>query len=310
MLIMRDSFGLFFEKVHHFVPIIHKPRFLEKHSFDRSTCRTESWHNALRYSLLLNCMLALAAGFSESSLLDSCPPYEKGVPFGRRAADIYYDSLREPPKSGLEHLQGCILFAFYLYLSGPSTEGWLVIGTCTRLAYDMCLDRTDMDCSGSAHESTFEWIHKEELRRAWWSIWELDTFSAAIACRRHAIDRQSFRVKLPVSDRCWFAGQRVDSAVVEPDALYAWRALRSCENQDDRAWFLVCNYLLLIAYDLGQQSSVDAADVAKIESAVVCFSLLLPERFHIRPTSRVEARIGDQMVQWNWIFTTNMILQG
>jgi hypothetical protein len=307
---MCDSVGLYFERVHPFVPIIHKPRFLEKYAFTRSATRTEDWQDALKSSLLLNCMLALAAGFSKSSLLKPFSVFGKGVPFGKHAADIYYDSLRAPPKSCLEYLQGCILFAFYLYLSGPDTEGWLVIGTCTRLAYDMCLDRTDMNYPESVQEFITEWMHKEELRRAWWSIWELDTFSAALACRRHAIDQRFFKVKLPVSDKFWFAGQRVESAVIESDVSLAWRALRDCENQDERAWFLVCNYLLLFAHDLGQQSSVDAADVAKTESAAVCYSLLLPERFHVRPTSRLASSNGDQTVQWNWIFTTNIMLQG
>lgn len=55
-------------------------------------------------------MLALAARFSKSPFFDRCPAFDKGVPFGKRAADIYYYTLRAPPKSGLEHLQGCILF--------------------------------------------------------------------------------------------------------------------------------------------------------------------------------------------------------
>lgn len=167
-----------------------------------------------------------------------------------------------------------------------------------------------MDYADSAQESTAEWMYKEELRRAWWSIWELDTFSAAIACRRHAIGRRSFKVKLPVSDESWFAGQKLESAVIDPDVCHAWHALRDCENQDERAWFLVCNYLLLCAHDLGQQSSVNAADVVNIESAVICYSLLLPQSFHISPVSRMVPSKGDQMVQWNWIFTTNIMLQG
>jgi hypothetical protein len=105
---MCDSVGLYFERVHPFVPIIHKPRFLEKYAFTRSATRTEDWQDALKSSLLLNCMLALAAGFSKSSLLKPFSVFEKGVPFGKHAANIYYDSLRAPPKSCLEYLQGCI----------------------------------------------------------------------------------------------------------------------------------------------------------------------------------------------------------
>lgn len=167
-----------------------------------------------------------------------------------------------------------------------------------------------MDYSESSQESAEQWVHKEELRRAWWSIWELDTFSAAVACRRHAIDQRSFIVKLPVSDASWFAGRKVESALIDADVLHAWHALRDCENQDERAWFLVCNHLLLAAHDVGQQSLVDAAEVAKIESAVACYSLLLPEIFHVRPTASMVPSTGDQMVRWNWIFAVNIMLQG
>lgn len=262
----------------------------------------------LKSSLLLNCVLALAARFSKSLYFDGTPVLEKGAQFGRQAADLYYDSLRAPlHRPSLEHLKGCILFAFYLYVSGPSNEGWLVIGTCTRLAYEMCLHRTDIDCLNYTSESAAEWSHKEEMRRVWWSIWELDTFSSAIACRPHALDRHSCMVKLPVSDETWFADQKVESVIIDPDALHTWHALRDCGNQDERAWFLVCNYLLLIAHDIGQQYFVDAAKIADIASALACYSLLLPERFHVTDSFHAA---GATVAQHNWILATNIMLQG
>lgn len=43
------------------------------------------------------------------------------------------------------YLQGLITLAFYLYATEPDSQGWLLIGTCARLAYALELDKLDED---------------------------------------------------------------------------------------------------------------------------------------------------------------------
>ncbi|KAH7124481.1 hypothetical protein EDB81DRAFT_911227 [Dactylonectria macrodidyma] len=117
-------------------------------------------------------------------------------------------------------------------------------------------------------------------------------------------------VKLPVSDENWFANTFVESAIVDPDPVHTWHTLRDCPNQDERAWFLLINYLLLMAHDLGQQRGLERKEVEDIETAISCYTLLLPSQFHLvedlNPASFRPHRISN----FNWIIATNIMLQG
>ncbi|EWZ80009.1 hypothetical protein FOWG_15874 [Fusarium oxysporum f. sp. lycopersici MN25] len=201
-------------------------------------------------------MLALAARFSSAPHFEK-PNVLKGEEFAESAKDMYYCCLRAAQKNTLEFLQGCTLLAFQLYLHGPTTEGWMVIGTCTRLANELGLHAIDFQSESDVFSPvSLEWSKKEGLRRVWWSVWELDTFSAAVACRPQTIDRMTMQVKLPVSDKNWFADMFVESSIINPDPVHSWHTLRDCPNQDERAWFLLINYFLLTAHDLGQQQNL------------------------------------------------------
>ncbi|EXL90201.1 hypothetical protein FOIG_16538 [Fusarium odoratissimum NRRL 54006] len=190
---------------------------------------------------------------------------------------MYYCCLRAAQKNTLKFLQGCTLLAFQLYLHGPTTEGWMVIGTCTRLANELGLHAIDFQSESDVFSPvSLEWSKKEGLRRVWWSVWELDAFSAAVACRPHTIDRMTMQVKLPVSDKNWFADMFVESSIINPDPVHSWHTLRDCPNQDERAWFLLINYLLLTAHDLGQQQNLQRKEIQEIEKAISCYTLILP----------------------------------
>lgn len=256
-------------------------------------------------------MLALSARFSSSPLFDGIKPPQRGDRFGQRAKAIYDNSIRAIRQPNLRYLQGCILLAFYLYSCEPDSQGWLVIGACSRLAYDLGLNKIDDDYqsdSAARTISNLEWSEREELRRAWWCVWELDTFASAIACRPPTIDSSKMQVLLPVSDHTWFANVPVESAIIDPNPLVAWQTLRGCPNQDERAWFLVINFLLLIAYDLGQQKKPDPQRTKDIEAAVACYTLLLPPQFHLDSGSILFN--SEHFRRSNWIISTNIMLQG
>jgi hypothetical protein len=40
----------------------------------------------------------------------------------------------------MEYLQGLLILAFYLYSMEPDPQGWLLIGACSRLAYELGLN--------------------------------------------------------------------------------------------------------------------------------------------------------------------------
>ncbi|KAJ4119843.1 hypothetical protein NW765_015261 [Fusarium oxysporum] len=152
---------LYFDKVHCFVPILHRPRFYEQYFSGNSSIPDDDAARLLRDSLLVNAMLALAARFSSAPHFEK-PNVLKGEEFAESAKDMYYCCLRAAQKNTLEFLQGCTLLAFQLYLHGPTTEGWMVIGTCTRLANELGLHAIDFQSESDVFSPvSLEWSKKE-----------------------------------------------------------------------------------------------------------------------------------------------------
>ncbi|KAJ9615219.1 hypothetical protein H2200_001293 [Cladophialophora chaetospira] len=308
--LVEELINLYFSKVHCFVPILHKPQFMSNLASIDVNCAHHDQASLEKRFLLFN-MIALAARFSTSYFFGDIPAVDRGNDFAEKAKILYGESLRTIQNPTLEYLQACTLLAWYLYLSGPNSQGWLMIGTCTRLAYDLGIDKVDLKVHKNPETGpSMTWRKREELRRTWWSIWELDTFASAISCRAHTIDRVKMAVMLPVSDEDWFNDHPVESVVINPDPLHAWYSLRDSPNQDERAWFLLINYLLLIAHDLSQERSPSSADIQNIEKAVACYVLLLPPQFHLDSDVTLIPFNSGNHARWNWIVCTNIMLQG
>jgi hypothetical protein len=288
-----DSISVYFEKIHGFVPIIHRPRFLAKHLQNHQPSEEQFVESSLDSALLINSMCSLAARFSNSPAFDGVCPRDRGNSFAARANAIYqeYAHCTTPPTPTLTYLQGCVLLALFELATGPSLRGWVLTGYCIRLAYEMDLNTIDEDVTrnGSTESvpatqpsSAADWSLREEFRRVWWSIWELDTFTATLSCRPFAIDRRRNQVLLPATDTDWFADTPVASVALGSSAGTAWKALRGLPNANERAWYLVSNYLLGTAHELWLQRPVPPEQKRSMETVLSCFGLALPEEFHLK----------------------------
>jgi hypothetical protein len=302
--------NIWFDKIQSFLPLLHRPRFLDTISNFRDgeglVHRNIDWE----ICLLLNAMFAMAARFSDSPYFAGKPFPERGERFARRAKRLYESSLPHLRAPTLIYLQGLTVLAFYLYAMEPNPQGWVLIGICSRLAYELELDKIDEDPKMTKSQMTQseEWSRQEERRRTWWCIWELDGFAAAIACRRPTIDKRNMQIMLPVSDETWFSNTPVESAIIDPSPTKAWQTLGKCENQDVRAWFLIANFLLLSAHDLAQSKGSSKQDVNALETAVSCFFLMMPSEFNL---SSLSLSFTDRTYRRsNWIISMNIMLQG
>lgn len=290
--------------------MLHRPRFIDKISSIRDgeelSYRNLDWET----SLLLNAMFAMAARFSNSPYFSGQPIPERGEHFAKRAKRLYETSLPHLRAPTLIYLQGLTVLAFYLYAMEPNPQGWVLIGICSRLAYELELDKIDEDPEITRSQLTGpeEWSRQEERRRTWWCIWELDGFAAAIACRRPTIDKRNMQTMLPVSDETWFSNTPVESAIIDPMLTKAWQTLEKCENQDVRAWFLIANFLLLSAHDLAQSKRSSKQEVNALETAVSCFFLMMPSELNLSSPS---LSFTDRTYRRsNWIISMNIMLQG
>jgi hypothetical protein len=259
-------------------------------------------------------MMALSARFSTLSYFDGINLKERGINFARKAQTIYYDTAQgtERHMPSLVWLQGCILLAFYNQSCRPALGCDLMIATCTRSAYSLGLHRIDEEEHSPENSSRLpsdaEWILKEEQRRAWWSIWELDAFDSIASRRPFSINQTRMCVSLPVSDEAWFAGTPIKSPILDPNILQCWKALRESPNQDERAWFLVSNYITAHALELFQHGHVPKSNISDIETVISCFSLLLHEKFRESFNQLIYSEAT--YVKCNWLLLTRLMVQG
>lgn len=261
--------------------------------------------------------MSLSARFSNSPYWSNTPPTSRGEPFAKQAQSIYADATRsvEDRAPTLSYLQGCILLAFYHQSSGPSSFGWTLIGVVTRLAYDLGLNTIDRDAGLSPEfqeqqhqwSSVDEWTSTEELRRAWWSVWELDTFASTVSHRPYAFNPSAIHVFLPVSDERWFSCDPIASAPIGSTLTTAWKSLQHSANQDERAWFLVANFMMRLTCELSAQKGISRESKWEMDCALSCFSLSLPE--HFRSTSIPLVFDDDSFRKSNWITATKIMLQ-
>ncbi|TQV90005.1 fungal specific transcription factordomain-containing protein [Cordyceps javanica] len=255
-----ELIDIYFDKIQAWLPLLHRPRFYAQYN-----CRGDTRHQfrstgySIPESLLLQSMFALAARFSPNPYFQGKASSARGESFARNATQCY-DKLRvELGESNLLYLQGCILLANYLYTSGPYYRAWIL--------------------TGDVSQDQLEWTQLEERRRAFWLVWELDTFGSTLSKRPTAINNLRMAVRLPVSDEMWFAEKPVQSVVLHSKAAQAWKGLLDCPNQDERAWFLTANYLMAASHDLylRQSSSQDEQD--ELSDSILCFALAFSQRF-------------------------------
>jgi hypothetical protein len=307
------SIDLFFKTISGFIPLLHRPNFYQKYRVHKPE-NSKYHHLQIEDALILNGILALSARYSTSPYFANTPRKERAVPFVHQAKSLYQESiqLENPQKPSLALLQGYILLAFYRQICEPAERSWALIGVCCRLAYDLDLNNIDEDIV-DVHDkaqwtSADGWSRREELRRAWWLVWELDTFASSVLARPHTIDKSRINVLLPVSDTHWFRNSPLPSVKVRSDSLDVWKSLQDSANQDERAWFLVCSSLMVIIHDKvhGHGHPLSAEDISEFQFSLTCFALLLPPKFQLSTCSlRFDE---DNFVGCNWIVSTILML--
>lgn len=280
---MMTSIHLFFQRVHPYIPILHWPRFRDQYVLVDAGDRYTNLDQESAF--LIYAMASLSARYSTSPYFDDTILKEREFSFVRRA-NALYDSIANsstPQRPSLIWLQGCILLAYYKQAMNPNWTGDMLTTRCRELAYALELNKIDeqppKDVQANQQPPKEDWIAKEERRRAWWSVWELETFDC-MASRRLATRRyHEVSVFLPVSDAAWFANEPVASACLDPNPLLAWKSLKNSANDDPRAWFLIGNDIMSRCHQIGLRKLVTDKETDDMEMVISCFMLLLRDRF-------------------------------
>lgn len=263
-------------------------------------------------SIMIFAMFALSARFSKAPFFEGTDPVTRGLVFAERAAVIKDPIIRSVEEPCVEFLKGCVLLASHCLTSGQISTGALLTGVCVRLAYNLGLNDIDEDQireDGTVDEIDLDdpdvWVRKEELRRVWWAISDLDTFVCTVLCQPFGIERRSMRVLLPVSDFWWFEGIPTKSSALLPRPSQTWKSLQSSPDQTARAWYLVVNHVSSCIADAARRACrTSPSQVMELESALSCLRLALPASFQLKDLHIDATNVAES----NWIIATHLMM--
>jgi hypothetical protein len=312
--VAAEMIEIFFENIQPWMGIIHRPLFYQRYEQRKgqTECLVDRDKITPTESIMIFAMFALAARFSTAAFFEASDPVVRGDVFAERAAVIKDPILRTVEEPSLEMMKGCVLLACYCLTAGRLPSGAVLTSACVRMAYNLGLNAIDEDQirdDGTVDEidlqSPEDWIHKEELRRLWWAITDLDTFVCTLSCQPYGVDRRRMRVLLPVSDTSWYEGVPMRSSALLFDSRQTWKTLHGLPHQSGRNWFLVSNHLIFcIAEAALQPSRLSEDQLTELESALSCLRLALPANFQLK-TLFIDA---NNIAEGNWIISTHLMV--
>ncbi|KAL6405647.1 hypothetical protein AUP68_11027 [Ilyonectria robusta] len=308
--LIREMIDLYFLRVQPFLPLFHGPEFLQHYV---GKLGSQCYKNLNRVSyLLVNAMSALAARYSTSTHFEGVTREDRGKEFAFRAQVAFRDVSNEKDfRVSLPWLQGCILIAYYNQSFGPDPNQDDMVRHCVNYAADLGLHKVDEDSAQSPVSSSGpidakNWSSKEEKRRAWWSVWELDAFGAVSGGRPNLIDPLQARIRLPASDETWFSYTPLDSPMFHANPLVCCRRLSDTQAQDARPWFLMSNYLMVQSHQLAHRKTVRQHEIDEYETILASFSVLYRRKFeYLHDCTFFD---DETYAKSNWLVLTNLMI--
>ncbi|KAF9887532.1 hypothetical protein FE257_010110 [Aspergillus nanangensis] len=295
---------LYFSKIQGWLPLLHRTRFYAKHRDPHTGHLRNLMDIPPIEAFTLWGMFGLAARFCDMDYFSGTPPAERGDQFVSMASTLYAQLRPTIITPSLEYIQGCILLAFNYYTACLCHRGWMITGSCVRLAYELDLHIIDKD--GGRNLSPSDWVTREEKRRSWWLIWQLDRFGSNMTHRPYAIDNRVMSVLLPASDSDWLRGIPVPSAMLEGNPESIWRSLKASGNQNTRIWFIACEYLMSLVHEQIYQGTPSEDEIQQWKTVLSCFRLALPPAFCLNLDTFVYD-VGD-VDEMNWVILTHLLL--
>lgn len=304
--VLSELIYLFFDKIQGWLPLLHRPRFFGHYLRNGVFCKSNFSSISTTDSLLLCGVFALAARHSSNAWFQGMAAQDRGQRFADDALKYYEMSRTSEEISTLNHLQGCILLTFYLYTTGPSHCGWILAGVCVRLAYELNLCNMDEQQDDPPHPD--DWSYVEEQRRAFWLVWEVDTFGSIMSRRPSSINRSMMAVRLPVADAAWFADTPVHSPVIDPRPSKVWRILLDSPNENEWAWYIVANFLMTVVSEFAGGRHTSQRDEDELVNSITCLSHIISKRFSLESLDLLEPNDTAAAAKHNWLVGMHLML--
>lgn len=129
-----------------------------------------------------------------------------------------------PQKPTVRFIQATTLLTFGEIARALSSRAHSLVSAAVRLAYDCGLDEIDGDRTHlfEPNDHRAEIVKREELRRIWWAISDMENFVCVVRCRPRLIDWRRCKTRLPCDDTDWFESREVPSYFL-PASVYDLR---------------------------------------------------------------------------------------
>lgn len=122
------------------------------------------------------------------------------------------------------------------------------LGLCIQLAYESNLHVIDFelypDGLGQKPPDLSQWSQDEEARRAWWAIWEMDSYSSSIRRCPGSLRTSEVQTLLPVSDEMWFQNRHQNSVFLSSDIFNLINAMQETGNESPLGWLIIAITLM------------------------------------------------------------------
>jgi hypothetical protein len=201
---------------------------------------------------LFAAIIAAAMPFYEHTSDVDC---QKGVPSSDHFTELSYQYCHEALEEFEDHtpplclLQALILTTYNLSVKGIKTRAWRTLGLCIRVVYEL-----QLHCIDGHHEADeakiTEWLDREEKRRAFWAVWELDVLLSTERKTPTGISQPHIQTLLPVSDDVWYQQVYHPSSFLHPAAGDTCQSLVQTCNLSTTAWLMVALSLMREAEEL------------------------------------------------------------
>jgi hypothetical protein len=262
---------------------------------DNRLARTKSILDA---EALLASIFSFAARFVATPSAETSDHTGSGTPAASHFATIASQRLRraytesEDLTPSLTLIQAYTLLSYFELTESVRPRSWRILGECVRIAYEIRLHAIDEDFDPDSDISAIgidleQWTMREEYRRAWWAIWEMDVFASTLRRLPTAIDWTQNFTLLPVPDSDWFSRSYQKSCFLASDPAIRWKDLTNSGNRSAKAWFILINSLMrntqvlvFSARALALESSNAeqlSVELTLVSNALSCTSVSLPD---------------------------------
>lgn len=221
--------------------------------------------------------------------------HERGKGFAQLANNLLQSKLSEGrielnqgmlDRQSIQVLQAAALLSYAELGASVSCRAHYLISMCARTSYDFGLHEIDRDeyltsCIATTRTIEHDWTRKEELRRLWWCIWDLDNFICTSSCRPRMMRTFKCQTKLPVNDKDWFNGYEVASSFLPGDLPRLTRSLKSSPLPSAMAYRIVSCHLLATLLDVLDNESIEDIrhSISAIEDCATAWKENLPVEF-------------------------------